>query len=345
MNKSDFGYSTQTTIDQMMYFDPYRLPSIENAPEGLIGHVFMSRPSLNLSDDNIEFMRRSTKTAAFFNDPVARAAMWSMTDHSPTRWLPLIYKKAKNYTVNDYEIKATEKGGTYFGHTVRYGLHNEESKFGGTFTLEFRNDKDQSILKMMYLWMQYIYLISSERNFLPTVANMKNGVLDYAGSLYYLVTDRSGRVIKYWEKLVGVFPTKAPFSIFSWNDDVFAQDTVSIDFNYGFRTDPMDYDVLVDFMYTSGLTTKTNVVSADPDDIFKIGMRAGAKVEFVREDDMAAYPVIYRTNTTRYNRSTFSLGWCNSGSGNGKRFNYTGNVAYVGSTIPTQELAIEYNPD
>ena len=100
----DFGYSTQTTVDQIMYFDPYRLPSIENSTEGLIGHVFMSRPSLNLGGTNVEFLRKNSKTAAFFSDPVARAALWSISTKSPCRWLPLVYKKAKSYSVNDMEM-------------------------------------------------------------------------------------------------------------------------------------------------------------------------------------------------------------------------------------------------
>lgn len=331
---SDFGYSTQTTIDQMMYFDPYRLPDLETAPEGLIGHLFMSRPSLNLSGSNIDFLRTNTKTAIFFNDPVARAAMESLSTRSKSRWIPLIYKKAKSYNVNDMEIKSIEKGGTYFGHTMRYGIHSEESKYGGTFSIDFRNDKDHSILWMMYFWMTYIHLVSSERNFTPDRTHMVNGVLDYAASLYYLVTDRTGKKIVYFEKLLGVFPVKSPMSIFSWNDDIFTKDEISIEFNFAFRSDPMDYDILVDFMFVSGLADSKGIAKLKKSDIIPLGGRGdGAAADYIRKDRMVTVPVIYRRSNTA--GSDFCLGWSNTGTG--QWFYKTGYVSYNGSSIPSSE--------
>lgn len=337
---ADFGYSTQTTVDQMMYFDPYRMASFETGPEALIGHIFMSRPSLYLSEENLKFLRSTTRTAYFFNDPVARAALWSISTGSPSRWIPLIYKKAKTYSVNDMEIKATEKGGTYFGHTIRYGIHSEESKYGGSFTIDFRNDKDHSILWLMYLWMTYIHLISSERNFTPNRQSIVNGVLDYACSLYYIVTDRSCSKIVYFEKLLGVFPTKSPMSIFSWNDDMITQDTISIDFNYAFRADPMDFDILADFDYVSGLLSKDGEASIGASILMDLGAGAGASNEFIRKDQMARIPLIYKVYNSTKNQYTFHLGWSNS-AGTGNTFVETGHAEYTNCTLPTSELEID----
>lgn len=340
----DFGYSTQTTVDQIMYFDPYRLPSIENSTEGLIGHVFMSRPSLNLGGTNVEFLRKNSKTAAFFSDPVARAALWSISTKSPCRWLPLVYKKAKSYSVNDMEIKAAEKGGTYYGHTIRYGIHSEESKFGNTVSIDFRNDKDHSILWMIYQWMCYIYLVSAERNFQPNLYHQYHGILDYAASIYYIVTDRTGKFIKYWEKLVGVFPIKAPFSIFSWNDDIFTQDSISIDFQYSFRSDPMDYDVLVDFMAVSGLLSEDSIDVPSRSQVAPLGGDGvGGATEFVRKDAMMKVPMIYEIRKSDRSKQTFCLGWSNTSSyGSGNYFTETGNTEYIKCTLPKTEQATPY---
>lgn len=336
---ADFGYSIQTTVDQIMYFDPFRMASFETGPEALIGHIFMSRPSLYLSDNNLNFLRSTTRTAYFFNDPVARAALWSISSSSPSRWIPLIYKKAKTYSVNDMEIKTAEKGGTYFGHTIKYGVHSEESKFGGSFTIDFRNDKDHSILWMMYLWMTYIHLISSERNFTPNPRNIVNAVLDYACSLYYIVTDRTCSKIVYFEKLLGVFPTKSPMSIFSWNDEMITQDTVSIDFNYAFRADPMDFDILADFDYVSGILSDSGTATPGKSTIMDLGAGAGAGNEFIRKDQMAKTPIIYKAYDSRSKQSTFHLGWTNN-SGVGNKFTETGHAEYTNCSLPTTELDI-----
>ena len=336
---NDFGYPMQTIVDQIKYFDPYRLPDLENAPEGLIGHLFMSRPAFNLNDTNIEILRSSPRTAAFFTNPVTRSLLYSMSSESPSRWLPLIYKKAKTYSVNDYEIKAAEKGGTYYGHTIRYGIHSEESKFGGTLSIDFRNDKEHSILWMMYIWMQYIHIISSNRAFKPLDYYQKNAIIDYASSLYYIITDRSGRKIIYWEKILGIFPTKSPLSIFSWNDDVITQDTVSIDFTYGFRSDPMDYDVLIDFMAVSGFINNSQITTVRPDR-YKVNgetMNIGHPNEFVRRDDLAKVPVIYRLDDRAAGSSTFNLGWYDGSRGMGNTFSTLGATEY--GNLPTSEAS------
>lgn len=313
---NDFGYSTQTIIDQIQWFDPYRHADYENAPNGNIGHLLMTRPSLNLSSSNIDILRKSPRMSYFFNSPVARSLLWSLSSDSTSRWLPIIYKRGKSYSVTDYEIKAAEKGGTYFGHTVRYGFHNEECKQGGTLSIEFSNDKEFSILWMMYMWSVYIALCTYDRLFQPLDYYQKYGILDYAASLYYIVTDISGRKIKYFEKLVGVFPTRVPLSMFNWNNEVFTQDTVSIDFNYAYRSDPMDYEVLVDIMHASGfLNSGTTQTTLNTKDIFNIGALDGTQTAFASSDRLLANPIIYRKDN-RNGGYDFNLAFTNAGIGN-----------------------------
>lgn len=341
----DFGYPLQTTVDQIKYFDPYRFADIENAPEGLIGHIFMTRPAFNVNTStdsgstNIEILRSSPKTAAFFSNPTTRSLLYSMTSAAPCRWLPLVYKKAKSYNVNDYEIKAAEKGGTFYGHTIRYGIHSEESKYGGTLSIDFRNDKDNSILWMMYIWMQYIHIISSNRAFKPLDYYRENAIIDYASSIYYIVTDRSGRRIVYWEKILGVFPTKSPMSIFSWNDEMFTQDTVSVDFNYAFRSDPMDYEVLVDFMAASGFISNSAVTTVRPDRYKKSGelIPLGNPADFVRKDTLAKVPAIYRLEAVYGQGFNYYLGWYNGSRAYGNSFSTVGATSY--GDLPTTEAS------
>jgi hypothetical protein len=259
-----FGYS-YTDFDALLSnFNLSKLPDYDNATEPYLAYIFMSRPSLNVANptwgsdstanSNWTALKSHPLTAAYLNDTYGEAMMKQLTRFSKSAWLPVITTRATNYSVGDVELKTVEKGTTYYGHSIKYGKHSEDHKVSGTITIEFRNDRFLSILKMMQLWMSYIYIVSKTDTVVPQESDQMNGILDYAGSIYYLVTRRDGRELVYWEKLTGVFPIRLPFSIFSFNDSMIVSDSVSIDFSYGIKSDPNDPTVLLDIDFLSGDT-------------------------------------------------------------------------------------------
>lgn len=196
-------------------------------------------------------------TASFANDAYGQKMLAAICRDANNPWLPVITTKAMSYTVGDMEIKTLDKGNTFFGHMIKYGKHSEDHKIAGSMSIDFRNDRYLSILKMTYLWMCYIYLVSKTKSIVPTMDHQTNGILDYTGSIYYLVTRRDGREIVYWEKLVGVFPTRSPLSMFSFSDNMILEDKISIDFAYSIRSDPCDPSILIDINMLSGDTMST----------------------------------------------------------------------------------------
>lgn len=262
------GYSYADISKNLQYFNISRLPDVDNATEPYIAYILMSRPDLNLSSSaggiwgrnvgtatsqkNLETIKNMAMTAAYANDKYGEMMLYQLSRSNSNIWLPLVTTRAKNYNVNDAELKQVEKGLTFFGHKIIYGKHSEDHKIGGSFTLEFRNDRQLSILKMMQLWVSYIYNVSKNDWLVPDENYQRNGILDYCGSLYYLVTRRDGRELVYWEKLTGVFPTRVPWSMFSTTDQMIVEDNVSIDFTYSIRSDPCDPSVLNDINFLSG---------------------------------------------------------------------------------------------
>lgn len=245
-------------------FDISRFPDYENAAEPYIAYILMSRPTLNYTTENHDVLSKHPMTASFYNDRYGRQLFLSMTNRaympsssanilnmSPP-WLPLITSRATTYNTEDIKLKTLDKGLTYYGHSIKYGKHSEDHKIGGTISIDFRNDRYLSIIKMMYLWMAYIYLVSKTGDIEPNLVYQKTGILDYAGSLYYLVMRRNGRELVYWEKLTGVFPISAPFSIFSYSDTMILNDRIPIEFAYSIRSDPCDPEILIDINYLSG---------------------------------------------------------------------------------------------
>lgn len=267
-HRERIGYSYADISKNLQYFNISRLPDVDNATEPYIAYILMSRPDLNLSSgaggiwgrnigtatsqQNLITIKNMAMTAAYANDKYGEMMLYQLSRSNSSIWLPLVTTRAKNYNVNDAELKQVEKGLTFFGHKIIYGKHSEDHKIGGSFTLEFRNDRQLSILKMMQLWVSYIYNVSKNDWLVPDENYQRNGILDYCGSLYYLVTRRDGRELIYWEKLTGVFPTRVPWSMFSTTDQMIVEDNVSIDFTYSIRSDPCDPSVLNDINFLSG---------------------------------------------------------------------------------------------
>lgn len=253
-----YGMPYATLDDLIDNFDISRMPDYLGATMPLVGHIIITRPSLyvdtginqigsnSIARNNYAAMCQNAMTAAYATDRDGKKLLHSLSEFSTNPYLPLFTTKAMNYTVNDMSLKTVEKAQTYFGHVLKYGKHSEEHKIGGTFSMDFRNDRYNSILKTVHLWASYIWITSKNDSIQPSDASQKNGILDYAGSLYYLVTLMDMTTLVYWEKLTGIFPKTVPFSIFSYNDQPILEDKISVEFDYGVRSDPNDPDVLFD---------------------------------------------------------------------------------------------------
>lgn len=307
-NAGRFGWGSLTFDQLIKQFDVARFPDYDNMAEPYIGHIFMSRPDINLGNGNLEVLRNHPMTAMFVNDAYGLELLKSLSGMASNVWMPIITNRAMTYTVSDFAIKTVEKGNTYYGHVLKYGKHSEDHKVGGTISIDFRSDRQLAILKMMYIWMAYIYIISKTGEVVPKSLYEETGILDYAASIYYIVTKRNMRDIVYAEKLVGVFPINLPFSMLSYNDGMIIQDQLTIDFAYGIKCDPMDPSIFVDINYLSGLPvsdienyTMERASLIDWDQSGKFCQRYGERLinptvyegPFVKSNILASFPYIH----------------------------------------------------
>lgn len=255
-----YGRSYSTFMDLITSFNVARLPDIDGMVMPYVGHIIFTRPSLYVDVNggngqagaNYAAMRSNPLTAAVVADRYGKAILESMSEFSPYMYMPMFHTRAMAYNVSDVGIKTVEKGQTYYGHVIKYGKHSEEHKMGGSITIDFRNDYYQSILKAVQIWASYIMIVSKNDSIVPSDTSQMNAILDYPASIYYLVTGMDMSRLCYWEKLTGVYPKNIPFSIFSYNDGPWVEDKVSIEFDYGLRSDPCDPDVLFDLNTLSG---------------------------------------------------------------------------------------------
>lgn len=224
-----------TTYNFTKYVDYY------NAPTPQLGMIFVTKPDLNLSLDNI----KSDDMLA----GIATMSDWGVYKELLTGgegFIPLLHNRALNYDVKPFTLNTSEKGLTYFGSAIMYGKHSSERLKPQSISINFSNDRYFSVLKLCAIWSRYIFLVSRGR-IAPLEKYEFSAQLDYASSLYYYGTDIGARKITYWEKQVGFFPIEVPFDVFSMDDTPKITDTVSIGFQSCLPDDPYSLSAMTEF--------------------------------------------------------------------------------------------------
>ena len=231
-------------------FNRYRLPTPNNELIGSKGHIFFTRPDMNLSFAN-------DKGESVLNLDVgvshahATALMYSMLKSHPVlssylmgasagaghSFIPILTDRCTGLDVQDEVLETTEHGETLTGWKNTYGQSTIKTKTAGTVNVNFRDDDMLSVYKIMKIWIEYINAVYRGEA-MPNPAHANRRELDYAISIYYFLTKTTGEDILYWCKYTGCFPTNIPSSNFADSvNETIKQPTYTITFNYSKKDD------------------------------------------------------------------------------------------------------------
>lgn len=272
--KLPYGMSFAGFDDYVSKFDVSRLPDYDGMIMPYVGHIIFIRPKLYVSVPynlgtgtpytyalpserpdplkNYVAMANNRMSSFYARDRYGAELLKCMCHDSSSGYMPMLTNRCMSYQTAPVNLKTVDKSTTFYGHTIKYAHYSEEHKQGGTMSIDFRNDAYWSVLKLVYLWMCYIYAVTKNDSVKPSMADQRGGVLDYCGSIIYLVTTMDMSRLIHWEKLTGVFPKSAPFDLFSYEDAPQIDPKITIEFEYGQRSDPNDLEVLYDLNYLTG---------------------------------------------------------------------------------------------
>mgnify|MGYP007069836232 CR=1 FL=1 len=217
-------------------------------------HIFMTRPDLNIFGNGSYSAPTATISAsddaAFFHEAVRRNRTLAMSLNASMSgnhdFIPIIHNTARSFDVQDESIETVEHGETLTGWKLVYAGNVVKSLTAGNFSISYVDDSKLSISYMHLIWLYYMNGVK-RGIFAPTDDHIRNAILDYAASLYYIVTDATDTNIIFWTKYWGVFPTNYPSSSFSMSDGrPIATPEVSIQYAYSFKKD-MDPVCLAEF--------------------------------------------------------------------------------------------------
>lgn len=240
------GYTQQLNTMATRY-NRFKLPNPDLEIKKGYAHVFFCRPVCHLLDPDTGYntLLPAVKSEGAFQDifeqnPVLVNEISDVPIKNTSRKSDFMYilsNYVKSFSLNDEELHSDTYGRTYTGYKISYGKTNIESRTAGSFSVTYNDDRTLSIYKIHRMWTDYINAVYRGR-IDPATSSIMNKILDYAGSVYYILTAEDNETVLFWSKYYGVYPTTIPSSQYSWNaGSVVNPESITIQYNYSWKED------------------------------------------------------------------------------------------------------------
>ena len=305
-NGSDYE---ELKLNMVSKFNRFRLEFADNRLSKAFPRVFFTRPDLNLFDANegsltgtrgayappalTSNLANDTSFLQLYNtDPLLIASLTKLFTNNHD-FNPFLSNMASSFDVSDEKLETFEHGKTFTGWKIKLGKHSIGSQTAGSFSISYDETNRAEIYKIHKAWIDYISKVyrgatnSKERY-------IRERRLDYACSVYYFLCAEDGETVLYWCKYVGVFPTSAPTSEFSWSKNSIIQTPDnSIEYEYAWKED-MEPASLTDFNSNSHISM--NLMNSIPRSYIYEPNKVGTGVTFKTKP----FVTVERDSTNRY---------------------------------------------
>jgi hypothetical protein len=248
-------------MDCVKYYNRFKLPTLNDVFQKGYGHVFFTRPDCNILNEHATALNSAFSADNEFNyawlnnsDLVKELSLDSNQTHD---FMLSLSNKAASFSLSDEYIETDTYGKTYKGWQVAYGRNNIESKTAKDFNVTYNDDRTLHLYTLHKLWVDYISEVYQGRK-APKERAIRDKILDYASSCYYIITAEDGETIIFWSKYYGVFPTTSPSTQFGWSHGTVVEaPRYDIRYQYSFKED-MNPESLIEFNLVAGVSGNMN---------------------------------------------------------------------------------------
>lgn len=216
-------------------------------------YIFMTRPDMNLSLENLRAMDRIGQDQSIAgNEILLRLASqlnvsdnWLSELRPSSYFINLITNLHKTAPLKDVVADAKTAFETYDGYGMVLGGHSKDSRSKGEFSITYNETKDLEIMKLHSIWNQYIDF-AHEGLVSRSKENRDKHILDYASSLFVFAVEPDGETLSFWAKFSGVIPLGVPWTSLGENLGDSNLITPAINYKYTYYEDNT-LDILRDF--------------------------------------------------------------------------------------------------
>jgi len=218
---------------------------------GPVWYVFMTAPSCNLAGQNLKNYRYFQKlweehvegTVTSRGRAIIEALSFGIEGKGVSSMIKLLTNTAMGFTPVDTTSNPHTIAETWNKLKHQYAGNDNDSRSGGSFSIEYEELQGLPVLNLHKCWYEYIQKVKSGK-VLPAEFFRTNRIIDYQTSLYYFLIGPDGESIEFWSKFTGVFPTAMPYSAMATGDG--SPIKISIPYAFVYKED-LEPEILTDF--------------------------------------------------------------------------------------------------
>ena len=269
LNRDEETLGAQKTFSKYTkMYNRFKLPTVNDVFQKGFAHVFFTRPDCNVLTPGGHSLNESFKYDPEFNyawqnnaDLVKQLTLDNGQSH---QFMLALSNKVASFSLKDEQIQYNTYGKSFKGWQISYGRNNIESKSADSFQVSFNDDRTLHIHLLHKLWVEYISDVYLGKK-APKEDYIRNRMLDYASSCYYILTAEDGETIIFWSKYYGIFPVTVPTTKYGWDQgNIVKGDLVDVEYRYSFKED-MNPESLVEFNMNANVDSdQTYVPTFDP---------------------------------------------------------------------------------
>jgi hypothetical protein len=247
------------------YFNRYR--TIYPGDELAYGkkYCFIVKPDLNIFDAVAKdpYFSNLLVTKPHILQSLTHVDLYGMSQdgnggvNEDNHFISFLSPRVMDFSLPDFQVEEYRLDQPFTGFTTSYAGNSNSVRTNQSTQVQFRENESMDITALFDAWIKYIDLvsygiISPYHDYAAARFYYGTSIIDYATSIYEIITKPDGTDILYWAKITGAFPTTIPHSNyrFTWEDRM--DNGIEIQFSGGLP-EVLTPQIFADFNYNAGI--------------------------------------------------------------------------------------------
>lgn len=256
-----------------IYFNRYRHIYPGDEIKSGKKYCFIVKPDLNIPEAVLKdpyfanlFITKPYVLQSLTHVPIGRA-LEGMVDSNAylknsetSHFISFLSDRAMSFALPDFNVQEYKLDQPFTGFGTSYAGNANEVRTNQSTQIQFRDTNNLDVLSLFDAWIRYIDMVSygvicPYRDYSAGKLMYGTPIIDYATSIYEIITKSDGTEIIYWAKITGTFPTTVPHSNYQFNFNDEIDNEIEIQFSGGLP-ETLNPRIFADFNYNANLFTE-----------------------------------------------------------------------------------------